>query len=92
MLPVSRGMMLRPKLIILDELTEGLWPEAANTLAEKIEEIRSRGTTIMLIEQNARIFFRISDRAYILVAGRIVVDDSSSNLLARKDLEQIYFK
>jgi branched-chain amino acid transport system ATP-binding protein len=92
MLAVARAMMLRPKLIMLDEPTAGLSPKAANTLAEKIKEIRSRGTTIMLVEQNARIALGISDRAYILVGGRMVANDSSSNLLARKDLEEIYFK
>ena len=92
MLAVARAMMLRPKLIMLDEPTAGLSPKAASTLAEKIKEIRSRGTTIMLVEQNARIALGISDRAYILVGGRIVAGDSSSNLLARKDLEEIYFK
>jgi branched-chain amino acid transport system ATP-binding protein len=92
MLAVARALMLRPKLIMLDEPTAGLSPKAANTLSEKIKEIRSRGTTIMLVEQNARIALGISDRAYIIVGGKVVAHDSSSNLLARKDLEQIYFK
>jgi branched-chain amino acid transport system ATP-binding protein len=92
MLAVARALMLRPKLIMLDEPTAGLSPKAANAMAEKIKEIRSRGTTIMLVEQNARIALGITDRAYILVGGRIVAQDTSQNLLARKDLEEIYFK
>jgi len=92
MLAVARALMLRPKLIMLDEPTEGLSPKAANTLAEKIKEIRSRGTTILLVEQNARIALGIADRGYILVGGRVVAQDTSQNLLARKDLEEIYFK
>jgi ABC-type branched-subunit amino acid transport system ATPase component len=92
MLAVARALMLRPKLLLLDEPTAGLSPKATSTLSEKIKEIRSRGTTIMLVEQNARNALNISDRAYVLVSGRIIAHDSSSNLLARKDLEQIYFK
>jgi len=92
MLAVARALMLRPKLIMLDEPTAGLSPKAANTLAEKIKEIRSRGTTILLVEQNARIALGIADRGYILVGGRVVAQDTSQNLLARKDLEEIYFK
>jgi len=92
MLAVARALMLRPKLLLLDEPTAGLAPKAANALARKIEEIRNKGTTIMLVEQNAKIALGISNGAYILVGGRIVAHDSSSNLLAKKDLEQIYFK
>ncbi|MEM2094169.1 MAG: ABC transporter ATP-binding protein [Candidatus Bathyarchaeia archaeon] len=92
MLAVARAMMLRPRLLMLDEPTAGLSPKAASTLVEKIREIRSRGTTIMLVEQNARIALGISDRAYIIVGGKVVTKDSSSNFLIRKDLEQIYFK
>lgn len=92
MLAVGRALMLRPKLIMLDEPTAGLSPKAANSLAEKITEIRARGTTILLVEQNASVALKISDRGYILSGGKIIVEDSSSNLLARRDLEQIYFR
>jgi len=92
MLAVARALMLRPQMLLLDEPTAGLAPKAASALVGKIKDIRARGMTIMLVEQNVKIALSFSDRAYILVGGRIVAHDSSSNLLARKDLEQIYFK
>lgn len=92
MLAVARALMLRPRLLLCDEPTAGLAPKAANLLIKKIQEIRERGTTIVMVEQNARIALEASDRAYVLVGGRIRAHDSSANLLMRKDFEQLYFK
>lgn len=92
MLAVARALMLRPKLLLSDEPTAGLAPKVADLLAKKIQEIRKQGTTIILVEQNAKIALNISDRAYVLVSGRIAAHDSSTNLLMKKDFEQIYFK
>jgi branched-chain amino acid transport system ATP-binding protein len=92
MLAVARALMLRPRLLLLDEPTAGLSPKAAKALTSKFEEIRGRGITIILVEQNARMALEVSDVAYVLVGGRIVLRDSSSNLLSRKDFEQIYFR
>jgi len=92
MLAVARALMLKPKLLLCDEPTAGLAPKAASLLAKKIREIRERGTTIIIVEQNAKIALTISDRTYVLVGGRIVAHDSSANLLTKKDLEQLYFK
>lgn len=63
-----------------------------NALARKIKEIRERGTTIIMVEQNAKIALNISDRTYILSGGRIIAHDLSANFLMKKDLEQLYFK
>jgi len=92
MLAVARALMLKPKLLLCDEPTAGLAPKAASLLAKKIREIKERGTTIIMVEQNAKIALTISDRTYVLVGGRIVAHDSSVNLLMKKDLEQLYFK
>lgn len=92
MLAVARALMLRPKLLLCDEPTAGLAPKAASLLASKIQEIKERGTTVIMVEQNAKIALKISDRAYVLAGGRIVAHDSSANLLMKKDLEQLYFK
>ncbi|MBS7653915.1 ABC transporter ATP-binding protein [Candidatus Bathyarchaeota archaeon] len=92
MLAVARALMLRPKLLLCDEPTAGLAPKAASLLAGKIQEIKERGTTVIMVEQNAKIALKISDRAYVLAGGRIVAHDSSANLLMKKDLEQLYFK
>jgi len=92
MLAVARALMLKPKLLLCDEPTAGLAPRAASTLAKKIKEIRERGTTIIMVEQNAKIALNISDRTYILSGGRIIAHDFSANFLMKKDLEQFYFK
>ncbi|MEM1506791.1 MAG: ABC transporter ATP-binding protein [Candidatus Bathyarchaeia archaeon] len=92
MLAVARALMLKPKLLLCDEPTAGLAPKVASMLAKKMKEIRERGTTIIMVEQNAKIALSVSDRTYILAGGRIVSHDSSANLLMKKDLEQLYFK
>lgn len=92
MLAVARALMLRPKLLLCDEPTAGLAPKAASLLASKIQEIRERGTTVVIVEQNAKIALKISDRAYVLASGRIVAHDSSANLLMKKDFEHLYLK
>ncbi|MBS7607123.1 ABC transporter ATP-binding protein [Candidatus Bathyarchaeota archaeon] len=92
MLAVARALMLKPKLLLCDEPTAGLAPKAASALAKKIKEIRERGTTIIMVEQNAKIALNISDRTYILSGGRIIAQDFSANFLMKKDLEQLYFK
>jgi len=92
MLAVARALMLRPKLLLCDEPTAGLAPKAASLLASKIQEIRERGTTVVIVEQNAKIALKISDRAYVLASGRIVAHDSSANLLMKKDFENLYLK
>ncbi|MCX8170960.1 MAG: ABC transporter ATP-binding protein [Candidatus Bathyarchaeota archaeon] len=92
MLAVARALMLKPKLLLCDEPTAGLAPKAASLLAKKIREIRERGTTIIMVEQNAKIALSISDRTYVLAGGRIVAHDSSANLLMKKSFEQLYFK
>ncbi|MEM2027292.1 MAG: ABC transporter ATP-binding protein [Candidatus Bathyarchaeia archaeon] len=92
MLAVARALMLKPKLLLCDEPTAGLAPKAASLLAKKIKEIRERGTTIIMVEQNAKIALSISNRAYVLAGGRIVAHDTSTNLLMKKDFEQLYFK
>lgn len=92
MLAVARALMLKPKLLLCDEPTAGLAPKAASLLAKKIKEIRERGTTIIMVEQNAKIALSISDRTYVLAGGRIVAHDSSANFLIKKDFESLYFK
>lgn len=81
MLAVGRALMARPKLLLLDEPSMGLAPLMVQDLFAVIREINRQGTTILLVEQNARAALRISSRGYVLETGSIVMEDSAANLL-----------
>lgn len=80
MLAIGRGLMLEPKLMMLDEPSLGLAPIIVEQIFELIGEIRSWGKTILLIEQNANMALEISDRGYVLETGRIVLAGTSEDL------------
>lgn len=90
MLAVARALMSRPKLLLLDEPTSGLAPKAASLLLKKILEIREKGVTILLVEQNVRKALDIADRGYVLVSGRII-KEASSEELKKIELEKLFF-
>ena len=73
MLAMGRALMSQPRLLLLDEPSLGLAPKIVHTIFEAIEQIRSEGTTILLVEQNAHAALRHSDRAYVLETGQIVM-------------------
>jgi branched-chain amino acid transport system ATP-binding protein len=91
MLAVARALMARPRLLLLDEPTAGLSPKALSMLFNKILEIKSKGITMLLVEQNAKRALGISDRAYVLVGGRIVAEASGKEMLSDDRLGQLYF-
>jgi len=72
MLALGRAMLRRPRLLLLDEPSLGLAPQVANTVFARLQEISRAGTTVILVEQNARLALRIAQRAAILEAGRVV--------------------
>jgi branched-chain amino acid transport system ATP-binding protein len=82
MLAIGRALMGRPRLLLLDEPSMGLAPLLVATIFATIAEIRAAGTTILLVEQNARQALRISDRAVVLSHGRLFREDESARLLA----------
>ncbi|MBA3768825.1 MAG: ABC transporter ATP-binding protein, partial [Acidobacteria bacterium] len=82
MLAMGRALMSRPRLLLLDEPSLGLAPLVVHTIFEAIEEIRSKGTTILLVEQNAHAALKHSDRAYVLETGKIVMEGPSKDLAA----------
>ncbi|MCD6323615.1 MAG: ABC transporter ATP-binding protein [Desulfurococcales archaeon] len=90
MLAVARALMSRPKLLLLDEPTSGLAPKAASTLMNKVMEIRERGITILIVEQNVKKALSVSDRAYVLVSGRIV-KEAPAEELAKVELDKLFF-
>jgi len=85
MLAIGRALMASPKLLLLDEPSMGLSPILVETIFETIGNIRRQGTTILLVEQNARMALRVANRGYVIQAGSIVLHDAAGDLL-RSDL------
>ena len=81
MLAIARGLMSRPRLLLMDEPSLGLAPRLVRETFEVVENLRRRGTTILMVEQMARMALKVSDRAYVLEHGRIVQEGASAELL-----------
>ena len=90
MLAMARALMLRPKLMLLDEPSLGLSPILVKDIFSIIKEINSNGTTILLVEQNANMALSISSTGLILENGRFVMKGKSSDLLKDKDVQEFY--
>jgi branched-chain amino acid transport system ATP-binding protein len=90
MLAMGRALMSRPRLLLLDEPSLGLAPLVVHTIFQAIEDIRSKGTTILLVEQNANAALRHSNRAYVLETGQIVMEGSSQDLAADPRIKEAY--
>ncbi len=91
MLAVGRAMMGNPKMLLLDEPSLGLAPLIINEIFSMLDRIRKMGTTILLVEQNARIALKHSDRAYVLETGSIVLSDKAELLLNSEQVRAAYF-
>ena len=90
MLAVSRAIMVRPSLLLLDEPSLGLAPIIIQQIFTIIEKINADGTTVFLVEQNANQALRIAHRAYVMENGRIVMEDAADSLLANPDVQKAY--
>ncbi len=90
MLAIGRGLMVQPKLLMLDEPSLGLAPKLVAQVADMIQTIRARGITVLLVEQNARLALQISDRAYVLQTGRVVLEGRSADLLDDSTVQRAY--
>jgi branched-chain amino acid transport system ATP-binding protein len=90
MLAISRALMARPSLLLLDEPSMGLAPLLVREIFSIIEEINQEGTTILLVEQNAKQALKIADYAYVLETGNIVMEGSGEELLASDDVAKVY--
>ncbi len=90
MVAIGRALMSRPRLLMMDEPSLGLAPIIVESMAEVIKDIHAKGTSILLVEQNAMVALRMSDRAYVLEAGNIVREGPSKDLLADDYVKQAY--
>ncbi|MFP4249273.1 MAG: ABC transporter ATP-binding protein [Armatimonadota bacterium] len=90
MLALARGLMSRPKLLMLDEPSLGLAPIIAKDFFVAVEKLRDEGLTVLLVEQNARAALRIADRGYVVETGRIVLDGSAQDLLDNPEVQRAY--
>lgn len=90
MLAISRALMARPQLLLLDEPSLGLAPKIVLQIFEIIRDINRQGTTILLVEQNANLALHLAHRGYVLETGRIVLHDTAANLLQNEQVKKSY--
>src|SRR3989338_7098804 len=90
MLTISRALMARPKLLLLDEPSLGLAPQIIKQIFKVIQEINQQGTTILLVEQNANMALHIAHKAYVLETGKIVLQGKAQDLLNNPDVKKAY--
>jgi branched-chain amino acid transport system ATP-binding protein len=90
MLAIGRALMARPKLLLLDEPSLGLAPLIVRKIFQIIREINQEGTTLFLVEQNARMALSVAHRGYVLQSGRIIMTDAASRLLDDPEVKKSY--
>ena len=90
MLAIARALMSRPKLLLLDEPSLGLAPAIVKEIFAIIQNLRSTGVTILLVEQNASLALQIADRGYVLEAGNITLTGMASDLLKDDRVRRAY--
>ncbi|HEX2996509.1 MAG TPA: ABC transporter ATP-binding protein [Anaerolineales bacterium] len=90
MLAIARGLMAKPKLLLLDEPSLGLAPLLVQTIFDIINELHAEGLTILLVEQNAHQALTISDHGYVMESGKIVLDGSAKQLMADQAIIDSY--
>lgn len=90
MVAMGRALMLDPKLLLLDEPTAGLSPKLATEILKQVITIKESGVAILMVEQNAKKALEMSDRGYVLAMGKNKYQDTGQNLLANKEIKQLY--
>ena len=90
MLAIARAMMARPRMILLDEPSEGIMPILVDEMFELFASMRQKGITLLLVEQNVERALKISDRAYIVDQGQIVHHGNAAELLANTEIQERY--
>ena len=90
MLAMSRALMSHPKLLLLDEPSMGLSPLYVNTIFDMIKKVNEEGTTVLLVEQNAKKALTIADRAYVLETGMMITEGTGHDLLEDDSIKKAY--
>ena len=90
MLAMGRALMSKPSIILMDEPSMGLSPLYVNEIFDIIQEIRKDGTTVLLVEQNAKKALSIADRAYVLETGTIKLSGLASDLINDESIKKAY--
>ena len=90
MLAMGRALMSHPKIILMDEASMGLSPIFVNEIFDIIQEVSKGGTTVLLVEQNAKKALSIADRGYVLETGRIVLEGNAKELLDNAQVKKAY--
>jgi branched-chain amino acid transport system ATP-binding protein len=90
MLAISRALMAKPNVLLLDEPSLGLAPQMVQTIFRVIKEINAEGTTILLVEQNAHMALMTAHRGYVMETGRIVLSGDASQLLTDDRIKKAY--
>jgi branched-chain amino acid transport system ATP-binding protein len=90
MLAIARGLMSRPKIMLLDEPSMGLAPRLVSEIFDIVTELREDGVTILLVEQNATAALAVADRAYVLEVGRVVLQGEAASLAQDPEVKRAY--
>lgn len=90
MLAMGRALMSHPKIIVMDELSMGLSPIFVNEIFQIIQDVSKSGTTVLLVEQNAKKALSIADRAYVLETGKIVLEGDAKELMNNDSIKKAY--
>ena len=90
MLALGRALMANPAVLMLDEPSLGIAPIIVEEIFEIIKELNKTGLSILLVEQNVPLSLEIADRGYVMERGKIVLEDTSANLLSNKEIEKAY--
>ena len=90
MLAIGRALLGRPRLLLLDEPSVGLAPKLVSEIFQVLKEINRQGTTMLLVEQNARVALEAADYGFVLEAGRIVLEGTAEQLKANENVQEMY--
>lgn len=90
MLAMGRALMARPKILLLDEPSMGLAPILVKEIFQIIKDINAEGTTVLLVEQNAKMALSIADRGYVMETGKIVMSGTGAELIESSDIQKAY--
>jgi branched-chain amino acid transport system ATP-binding protein len=90
MLAMGRGLMARPRMLMMDEPSMGLAPVLVDSIFDTIKQLHAEGTTILLVEQNARMALSVANRGYVLQTGEVVLQDTAEALRANETVRKAY--